>query len=167
MVTFEKFDVYFAVFTSVKYSVVSMQGYLRDIPRISRHLKYHMQRQVLCWIEGPDFSKVRVARQNWYKLHPDDRNGSIPIMPALEGKPIRISNYWDTKCAHDLEAKKSVTELTNCIDKIGIYWYSRWQVTVKISNQEAKMTAAKCWLKMQIRWSLLRDLMCILQFLHQ
>ena len=58
MVTFERSNVHSAVLTSARHSVASMPGYLRNIPRITEHLKHHLQMQVLCWTEEPDFSKI-------------------------------------------------------------------------------------------------------------
>ena len=79
-----------------------------------------MQRQILCQVEEPIFSKIKVAEQNWSKLYPDAKKELPLSMPTPKGKFIRIRNYYDAGCTHDLEARKPVTDIMISLDKITI-----------------------------------------------
>ena len=133
-VTLGRFDVHYATSILGRYNFAPQEGHLKTMLRVFRYLKHHMKQQILCDIEEPDFSDVKVVEQNWLELYPDAREELPSDMPVPKGREVKISTYFDANHAHNLETRRSVTGVVLFINKTLIQWYSKCQATVESST---------------------------------
>ena len=119
-ITLGRFDVHYATSTLGRYNCAPREGHLKAMLRMFGYLKHHMKQQIFCDTEMPNFSGAKVVQQNWSELYPDAKEEMPPDMPEPKGRKIRMSSYFDADHAHDLETKRSMTELIIFINKMPI-----------------------------------------------
>ena len=74
-------------------------------------------------------------------------------MPELKGKVVKMTVYFDTDHAHDLETRRSVTGVLLMLNHTPINWYSKRQSTVETSTYGSELIAARIATELTIAMS--------------
>ena len=107
--------------------------------RIFDYSKQYMKRWIICDTRFLDEQKGVYLSINQSYIYPDDAEEIPPDIYYPKVKPVIITTCVDAYHAHDLENRRSVTEVLMFPNKNLIQYYNRRQNTMETSTYSSEL----------------------------
>jgi hypothetical protein len=107
-----RFDISFATSTVSRLNISPREEHLKVAKRILAHLKIFLKGRIIVDKAYPNhFTYPSEDHPNWKDFYPDAEEEIPNDLPKSKGSKTQMTFYVDADHAHDLETRRSITDI--------------------------------------------------------